>query len=160
MKKILMILGGSFIVLILIAITLVIFIASSGSDLDNDSRNYIDKVVPAICSEWNIDTLVYYSVPEMKEVSKKPGFDKLFLSFREKLGQMLEYEDSKGESNVKYIVGEGKTISAYYESKIKCMNDSATIKVTLLKRDNDWRIYNFKVVSNALICVTDGNDSI
>jgi hypothetical protein len=153
MKKVLLIGGGLSVIVIIFLARFIAINLINGKSLDKESKSYLDKVIPSICKSWSTDSLLKYSVPEMKQVPVKKEFNELFETFKLKLGPMVEYIESKGEANIDYTNGK-ITITAKYISRIIFEKGSAKVKSILANRDNQWFIYNINVYSPALMCIT------
>ena len=70
--------------------------------------------------------------------------------FLNKLGNLKSYNGSKGEAGI-HINNFKKTITAEYTVNAEFENASAQIKVGIIKRENEWKIYNFYVYSDAMV---------
>ena len=64
MKKTLMILGGIFLVILVVGVVGIVFIATKGRALDKESKQYVDAAVPAIVSQWDTQELINRAGPE------------------------------------------------------------------------------------------------
>lgn len=149
MKKTLMILGGIFGVLIIVGVIGFSILAVKGNALDEESKSYVDDVTPKILANLNRVTLFQYSSEELKNSAPQEEFDKLFNWFG-KLGKFIEYKESNGQANISVTTQNGKQITAYYVAQAEFENGPATIKVSTMKKGDDWQIYGFHVNSMAL----------
>ena len=73
MTKFLSILGGFFIVLVLVVAGLIGYAAYQGQGLDLSSKEYVEANVPPIISTWSKHQLLKRSSPELlKIIHEKP----------------------------------------------------------------------------------------
>ena len=150
MKKVLMILGAVFgVILISIAIA-VGYAAYNGKGLDEESKRYVDAAVPAIVKNWDMTEMLSRTSPEFSKATKTEDLEKLWIMFR-KLGAMKIYKGSKGESNQMINLPQGTTITAKYSADVEFENGPAQILITIIKRGDDWQILGFKVNSSAIL---------
>lgn len=149
MKKTLIILGVIFIVLVVIGVIGFSILAVKGSALDKESKAYVDKVTPIILSNLKKETLFQYADEQLKNSVKPEEFEKIFNWFT-KLGKFKEYKESKGQATISITPKSGKVITGYYEAQAEFETGPATIKVTTIKRGNDWKIIGFHINSTTL----------
>jgi hypothetical protein len=149
MKKTLMIIGGVFVVLILAGVVGFSILAVKGKALDEESKAYVDEVTPKILATLNQETLFQYASDELKNSASQEDFDKVF-AWLGKLGKFIEYGESQGEANISVTTQHGKQITAYYEAQAQFENGPATVKVTLIKKGDGWKIIGFHINSMVL----------
>ena len=148
MKKFLMILGGLFLVLLVVVGVVIGFAAYNGSGLDEASKAYVDESVPAIVSTWSKEELLKRCSPQLLEVlNQKPEqiqglFDKL-----SKLGAMKHYDGSKGQASMFYDAKHGKTITAEYVAHATFEQSPASISIRLVQLNGRWEFLLFNVNS-------------
>ena len=150
MKKTLMILGGIFAILIIVAVIGFSIMAMKGKALDEESKAYVDKVTPIILSDLNKETLFKYASDELKNSASQIEFDKIF-NFFTKLGRFKEYKGSMGQANISVTTEKGKQITGRYEAQAEFEKGPATIKITTLKKNDKWQIIGFHINSMALV---------
>ena len=74
MKKFLSIVGGIFLVIVVIGAGLIGYAAYQGRGLDASSKTYVEANVPPIISTWSKDELLKRSSPQLlKAVNDNPG---------------------------------------------------------------------------------------
>src|SRR2546423_15586247 len=113
MKKALMIIGGIFLVGITLAVGAVVVLSIKGSALDKESKRYVDAAISAIGSEWDMKELEKRASPEFKAVMNDADLEKLFVMFR-RLGNLRQYNGSKGQARFMLTSKQGKVISGEY----------------------------------------------
>jgi hypothetical protein len=150
MKKILIILGSIFAILILVGIISVSILAFKGAALDKESKAYVDEVTPKILENLNQETLFQYSSDELKNSASPEEFDKLFNWFT-KLGKFKEYKGSKGQAGISITTERGKQVTGNYIAQAEFENGPATINITIIKKGNNWQILGFRINSMALV---------
>lgn len=149
MKKFLSVIGGLFLVLVLVVVGFIGNAAFQGRGLDESSKAFIEANVPAIISTWPKDELLKRSVPELlKIVNEKPEqLDQLFQKLS-KLGAMWSFSDVKGDSNVSYTTQNGKVTTAAYVATAKFENGEGKISVRLIQSSSgQWQVLLFHVDS-------------
>jgi len=150
MKKALMILGGIFAGLIVLGVIGFVFIAVKGTALDKESKAYVDEVTPAILANLNKETLFRYASDELKNAASEEEFDKIF-DFVAKLGEFKEYKGSSGQANISVTTERGKQITGIYEAQAEFENGPATVKITTIKKGDNWQVMGFHITSMALL---------
>ena len=150
MKKTLTVLGGIFLVLLIAGIIGFIVLAKKGGALDEESKAYVERVVPEILSDLRPETLLKYSSSEFIDSATQDEIDKLF-KWYEKLGKYQQMGDVVGGSNINYSQEKGKVVSAQYQINAKFDSGPATVILILVQRDNKWQIYHFKINSKAFV---------
>lgn len=146
MKKTLMILGGTFLVILVAIVIGFIFLATKGSSLDKESKQYVEAAVPAIVSQWNKQELVNRASPEFMAATKGGDLDKLYVMFS-KLGAFQKYNGAEGQANMSVTSKDGKVTTAVYVAKADFEKGPAEIQVTLIKHAEKWQILGFHVNS-------------
>jgi hypothetical protein len=149
MKKILIVLGSIFAVLIVVGVIGFSFLAVQGGALDEESKAYVDDVTPKILASLNQETLFQFASDELKNSAPQEEFDKIFNWFG-KLGKFVEYKESKGQANISVTTQNGKQITARYEAQAEFEAGPATIKVTVIKKEESWQVIGFNITSMAL----------
>ncbi len=150
MKKLLVILGSIFLAVIVLGAIGIGFAAYRGSMLDKESKAYADSAIPAIVTGWNEQELLARASPEFKQAVTNDQLDRLFRWVRS-LGQLQKCEPSQGHALMSATTQTGKMISARYTAEAKFQKGKATIKLGLIKHEDQWQIVNFYVDSPALV---------
>ncbi|UCC23494.1 MAG: hypothetical protein JSW23_05435 [Planctomycetota bacterium] len=150
MKKALMILGVIFAGLIVLGVIGFGVLAVKGTALDKESKAYVDEVTPAILANLKKETLFQYASDELKNAASEEEFDKMF-DFFAKLGQFKEYKGSTGQANISVTTERGKQITGIYEAQAKFENGPATVKITTIKKGDNWQVLGFHITSMALL---------
>ncbi len=140
MKKFLSIVGGIFLLVVLVVAGFVGYAAYQGQGLDASSKAYVEANVPPIISTWSKDELLKRSSPQLlKIINKDPmQVDQLFNKLS-KLGALRSFGDVKGESNVSYTTQNGKVITASYTATAKFENGDAHIAIRLIQVSGQWQ---------------------
>jgi|SRR5262245_12727048 len=150
MKKLLIVLGIVFIVLLVGIAGLIGYAAFTGSRLDKESKAYVDAAVPAIVSSWNEQELLRRASPEFQKAASSSDVERLFRWLRT-LGRLQKYEGAQGESITSVTQQTGKVIYARYSAKAFFDAGEANIEVGLIKHGDQWQIGRFNVTSPALV---------
>jgi hypothetical protein len=148
MKKILIVLGSTFLALIVLAAIGIGFVAIRGTALDKESKGYADAAIPAIVTTWSQKELLDRASPEFNKAVTSDQLDRMFRWFAT-LGQLQKCEAAQGQALMSATSQEGKRISAQYTSKATFQKGEATIKLGLIKHSDQWQILSFYVDSPA-----------
>lgn len=151
MKKIFIILGVIFVFLIIAGAIGFFVLGTAGSKLDKKSQAYIDEIVPLIVTSWDSRELIKRASPELLKVAPPEKMQPFFNTFAERLGPMIAYKGSKGESGIFYMAPYGKVITGTYVSEAIFEKAPATIHIKMILRNNQWQITEFRVNSDDLI---------
>jgi hypothetical protein len=150
LKRFLSVVGGLFLVLVLLVAGFVGVAAYQGRGLDASSKAYVQENVPAIISNWSKDELLKRSSPQLqKSINEKPGqLDQLFQKLST-LGPMESFDELvKGDSNVFYNIQGGTVITAAYVATAKFKNGEGHIRVRLIQSPaGQWQFLQFYVDS-------------
>lgn len=150
MKKLLIILGSIFLVVVVLAAIGIGFIAVRGTALDKESKAYADSAIPAIVTTWSEKALLDRASPELKKMATSQEIDRLF-RWTSNLGRLQKCEPAEGHSLMSATTQTGKSISAEYTAKASFEKGEATIILGLIKHDEQWQILKFNVQSPQLI---------
>jgi hypothetical protein len=149
LRRFLSIVGGLFLVLVLLAAGLLGYVAYQGRGLDASSKAYVEENIPAIISTWSKDELLKRSSPQLLEIiNEKPEqLDQLFQKLS-KLGPMQSFGEVKGNSNISYTTQNGKVITAAYVVSAKFKNGEGRIIARLIQSPaGQWQFLQFHVDS-------------
>ena len=151
LKKILMIFGAVFAALIMVAIAGVAVFAYLGTGLDRESKTYVDLAVPAIAGNWEAGELDSRKSAELRAIIKPGEVEKFFSVLQTRLGRLKQYKGARGGSFVGYDLKKGKVVTARYVAQADFEQGRAEILLSLVKRDGDWQITEFRVNSPQLM---------
>ena len=118
----------------------------SDERLNNESKKYVDTVLPVILKNLNKETFLKFASPELKKAVPPEKFDEIFKIYR-KLGTFEKYIGSKGKAKKSFTLKGQKWIYANYIAAAKFSNGDAKIKITVIKENGGWWIYYFKISS-------------
>ena len=150
MKKLLVVLGAVFLVLIVVVIAGIAFVSIKGRALDRESGQYVDDAIPAIVSQWDITEMRRRASPELNAAVKGDDLEKLFARFR-KLGKLKEYRGSRGEANMSVTADRGSVISAAYVASAEFETGPAEIRLSLIKHGDQWQILGIHINSKVFL---------
>lgn len=151
MKKFFTILGGIFAFLIVAAVIFFSITYYYGTGYDKESKLYVDLNLPQIIDNWKVEALTKRASPELMKVAPREKIEELFKVCSDKLGPMKEYKGSKGQSTIAFKAEKGKLITGAYVAEAIFEKAPATIKISIIKRNNDWQILEFFVNSDAMM---------
>ena len=150
MKKVLMILGGVFVILAVFAVLGIVIVAVKGNALDKESKRFADTTIRAIVSQWDILEIQSRASPEFKAAVKDDDLEKLVRMFR-RLGKLNTYNGAKGQANLSVTTQHGKVISALYVGTADFETGPAEIKLSLIKHGNQWQLLGINVNSKVFL---------
>jgi hypothetical protein len=119
-------------------------VVHKGNALDAESRDYVDRMMPAIATSWNKNELIERATPDLLAVLKPDRLAEL-INNCSRLGKMIEYHGATGEAMMWYVVNSGPMVSASYVAKAKFDNGLAIFRLGLRKLDGRWLINSFYV---------------
>ncbi len=146
-QKILISIGLVFVVLTAVWISIIIYLASIVSEMNKSSKEYMDKAIPAISSDWNAKALEERASGEFKNTLDDGELKKILDVFNKKLGKMKVYLWSNGQSRV-LINNYRLVIIAEYVSDVEFEKGDATILTSLIRKGDKWEILGYKVNSD------------
>jgi hypothetical protein len=150
MKNFLVILGGLFLAIIVIAAVGFAYVATTGSALDTESKAYAEAAIPAIIADWDGSELSKRESPEFAAVVSAADLDKLIQNFR-RLGKLKQFNGVKGEAMLTAVPQHGSRITANYVGSAEFDTGPAQIDLGLIKHGDDWQILRFRVNSRAFL---------
>ena len=145
MKKFLSILGGCFVVILVVAgVALAIFIPRT-LKLDREATSYLKEVVPKIVSPWNSRALMDRATPELAATVKSPDDLEVLLGIFQKLGPLKHLGEPKGVVTSTAYTGSGAATYGNYVVPAEFEGGNASIKVQLRRSGEEWKINGFHV---------------
>jgi len=152
MKKFFQVLGGFFLVVLLLGATFIGYSMHQGANLDVSSKAYVEASLTPIVATWSKEELMKRASPQLlATLAKDPDhLDRLF----EKLGQLgnlKRLSDLKGQSLVTIRPDSGKVVTALYTETGEFQNGIAAFKIELIQLDGQWSYLSFYVSSPILL---------
>ena len=141
MKKVLMVLGGIF---LLIVVLVVVGIVRTGF-VHREAVTYLNEAVPAIVSEWSEQAFLDRITPALSDSISDDELLKLFVTFR-KLGKLRSLDGPLGTVHAG-ITGKGSVARGQYEIPANFASGPALIRVTIIKTSGEWQISDFTIRS-------------
>jgi len=144
MKKIITILGYTFLAIIAGAVITVGVLFFEGKKLDRESKAFADNSVMAIVSDWSVEELRKRASPEFEN---EVDYDEIqeYMDSLGELGKFVSYQGSNGESTITLSPRYGYEITAEYTGTANFEAGSAEIQVLLTKQEGQWQILDFRV---------------
>lgn len=150
MKKVFVVLGGIFFVIIL-------GIAGMGSYAWYKSSQYEETAVPfikttvPILSNWDTEVIKSYMVPEVLAKSTDEDFAKI-IKYLSKLGRLKKMEEpSFARIHTGATINNGKSTYVTYNINAEYEKGDAVINIVLLDLGDHFQIYRFHINSMALV---------
>ena len=154
MKKLFIILGVIFLIVIILVAVCIGFVAVKGSALDKQSKAFVDRNVPLIFATWDDKALWSRASPKFMQATPKNKLDSFFTNFSHKFGKMQAYQGSKGTTYMNDTVllsHSGEVITAVYTAHVVFDAGPADVKVTLIRHGDEWQIEGFNINSDVLL---------
>jgi hypothetical protein len=118
-----------------------------GPELDKESKDWVDKIVPEIISSWDVDGIISNSSSELLRVTPREKLKKLFTTLSNELAHLKEYKGATGESWIDFNNGV-KTITAVYIAEAVFTKGSAQIAIRGIKEADGWKLCSFHVTAH------------
>ena len=151
MNKFLKILGGIFLVLLIVAGIAAAIIIPKGWTLNKNAIEYFETNVPILVASWNSEELLKRSAPEILVDATKDQMPKMFI-WLSKLGKLKRLDKPVGQVGTGYYPGtQFKGTWADYVANAEFEAGSATIKLVLKRNGDSWQILGFHINSPALL---------
>ena len=164
MKKFFAVLGGIFLIVILLggigfgllamrgnpveAVSFW-FLASRNNTLDKESKAYADAAIPAIFGAAGEREVLERESPEFKQTATQQQLDQTFQRISA-LGRLQKCEPAQGQSILSLATHTGQQVKAEYTAKVIFDKGEAAIDLSLIKHGDQWQILGFFVQSPAL----------
>jgi len=118
--------------------------------LSASAREYADRCNVAIARTWSQADLIQFLAPGLEEKVAREKLDNLFDNFR-KLGDLKNYSESEGDSQMIWTSDKGFQIKAFTQAKAEFENGDAIIQTSLVWVNGSWHVSHFRVESSPLI---------
>jgi hypothetical protein len=151
MRRLLVILGAIFGLIIIIAGAGIAYVAVNGNRLDKESLAYADDAIPAIAQHWDQDEITKRASPEFTQAISNDDLARVLSALRNNLGDFRKYEGAKGDANISLTTQNGKVITATYVAGVDFDKAPATVQLRLIKHGDQWQLLGFHVDSKALL---------
>ncbi|MFB2938840.1 hypothetical protein ACE1B6_26610 [Aerosakkonemataceae cyanobacterium BLCC-F154] len=174
MKEFLMISGGIFLILIaLIAVTVLAIVIAvfiflprylkslpQTLEINEEAQDYVNTAILETVSDWNFHKLYDKATPQLLELSHSEESEKI-IDFCRQLGKLEAYKGAVGgwQSSTEgskeiYPKGDrkfGKITLGNYVAEADFEKAPATIKVQIIRRENQWLINSFTISTQGVI---------
>jgi hypothetical protein len=144
MKKVVMMLGYAFLVLIVGVLAGVGMLAIAGNKLDKESKAFVDAAVPAIVADWDVDEIQKRASPEFNDEVDYDDLEQDLAALR-KMGKLVEYKGCTGDANITLSFQYGYEITADYTASADFETGSVDLQISLIKHDGQWQFLDFQV---------------
>jgi hypothetical protein len=144
MKKVIMMLGYAFLVLIAGIVAETVTLSAIKNRMDKESKAFVDAAIPAIVSTWDVGEIEKRASPEFND---EVDYDELQQDFSalQQLGNLVEYKGSDGDSNIALSFQYGYEITADYTANADFEAGSTAMRISLVKRGGQWQILDFSI---------------
>lgn len=149
MKKVLLILGGFFMLIILAIAGMGGYTWYQSFQYEKTAVPYIEKVIPEF-SQWKPDIAKQYMVPEVLQGVSNEDLSKIFKLYS-KLGKYKKMSEPDFTNlTVKTTSKDGEQTLVTYTINAEYENGNAIVTIVLLDLGNTFQVYSFNVNSTAL----------
>ena len=151
MRRVLVILGSVFLVLIV----LVVAVAFISIPLKRESKAYVEAAVPVIFGEWNENALKERLSPEFRRSFSDEQLDNVFRRLP-KLGKLKHLNEPIcriGQRRLRLFItllSNDQSRTAICQTNAVFDTGPATIVLQLIKHGKQWQIAGYTVISKAL----------
>jgi hypothetical protein len=114
--------------------------------MDQESRDYAKASVVAITSNWSPAVLLTQATPALISATNAQSLRTLFAKF-DTLGPLVKVKSCTGTTTVSYNLGQKLRITSLYACEAQYRNAPATVRISLEKIDQAWRVNAFYVAS-------------
>jgi hypothetical protein len=151
MKKLLIILGGIFaVILVVIGVAAAIFIPRA-LKLEREGAAYIQDAVPKIVAHWNSQELVDRATPELLKATKsREKLDRLFVMFQQ-LGSFKQLDTPQGTVTSSAYSGTGTVTLGNYTAQADFEKGKASLQIQLRRVNDAWKINGFRINSDVFL---------
>jgi hypothetical protein len=148
MKKLFVILGVIFAVIIGIVVIVAAIFIPRALKLDREATAYIQDAVPKIVANWNSQELADRSTPELLHAAKSPDeIKRLFVMFSQ-LGSFKHLDKPVGSVFSSAFTGSGTVTVGNYSANAEFEKGPAVIKIQLRRVNDTWKINGFHINSD------------
>jgi hypothetical protein len=131
--------------------SLAVFAWLQFKEAEPQARKAARDAIVATVTTWNEDALLARSTDELRSPAKRPEVDKIFAIYR-RLGTFKSLGEPTSNIKFKSFAGnEFRGSTAEYSFPATFSAGSATIRVRMRKLAAGWRIFNFRIDSDALV---------
>ena len=151
MKKVLIVLGAVLLVLVLLAAILIGLGSYTLRTSEGEAKSYVDRTVQSIVTDWNLKTLVAEAAPELMRVAPPEKLQPIFKAFSTRLGPLKQYNGAIRQRYYVNLMPWNRFVTFSYIVDATFEKSPAKIRVGIIRRDGQWKLTDFFVVSDALI---------
>jgi hypothetical protein len=112
--------------------------------MDRESKAFFDAAVPAIAKGWDMDELIKRASPEFVEAMDPDGMEQYFVELQQ-LGDFVANGDSDGEAALSISIRRWCETTADFRSQAEFEAGTAEVRISLVREDGKWRIYDLSV---------------
>jgi hypothetical protein len=174
MKEILMISGAIFLILIavvivtVLAIVITVFIflpryfksLPQALELNEEAQDFVNTAILETINDWNFHKLYDKATPQLLELSHLEESEKI-IAFCRQFGKLESYKSAVGgwqtvtgeSQEIYHKPGQkfGKITLGNYVAEADFEKASATIKMQVIRRENQWLINSFTISTQGVI---------
>jgi len=151
MKKALIVLGGVFLSLIVLAIGVMAASYWIMTAAERDGKAYVDRVTPMIVAAWDPNALVGQASQQFLSATPRVQIDTAFNAFSNRLGTLQRYGGgTRGDFFVNFTL-RGPVVTLTYTADATFENGPATLRIRTVRQGAEWKVRELFVHSDALL---------
>lgn len=116
---------------------------------DRAARDYLQRAIPKIVSEWNFMALKERTAGELHVSDYWPQMPGKFKTYKESLGPAMSYGKLEGTVQLDSSLGR-EVVMGQYTQRVGFKQATGDVHVALVKRYGSWKITRFSVRSAAV----------
>lgn len=123
-------------------------IAARNSTLDSEGRHFVAAAIPAIFTNWNERALISRASTELRGAVKERDLDRLFGGMSRNLGRLQSCQQVNGNATISMDTARGIVVTGDYVARAKFKAGRAEIRLSLIRKNGNWRIQSFRLNSD------------
>lgn len=118
----------------------------SGAKLDEESRMYATRALPAIARRLDSSNFMKFASNDIKRIYSENEIETMMKDYQE-FGDFIEFSGVSGHAKREFKLWHASehSITADYRAIIEFERTTAVVKVTLVKTIKGWSILDFKM---------------
>lgn len=115
--------------------------------LDEESRAYANRAIPAIVRRFELDNFLQFTNSDMREKYSDAELETMIRDYQE-FGDFIQITDVQGSAqrDFTFLKGDAHNVSAEYQAMVEFSETSAMVKVKMIKSPFfGWSISEFSL---------------
>jgi hypothetical protein len=111
---------------------------------DADSQHFVDAIVPAIFTHWDVNALAAVADKTVYTPERLARARNHFAEWSERYGQFVAYHGSKGTTRI-LRTKDGETKGASYDADVTFTKKTVTVHVDAVKNNGKWLVESMSI---------------